>query len=228
MKKLFTVLLAGMMIVSLAACTGTNQEEASVPSPQSNVTESNVTESKVTESDVTESDPPESTASRDDETVKQPTPITKEINQVMTDPELGFTITVKQAIIDIPFDDPNIWYNGYRTGICVEVELTNDSEYATSLYDHNLKLLVDGKSVSTNSARVGSFQAYADENNLAALGSNGIKSGESASGWLFYYFDTGAGNNELVLRYSRRETKIVVIGGTDFTLPAMDVDVPIS
>ena len=227
MKKPFALLLAGMMLVSLAACTGDKREDEPVPFAQSSVTES-----VDTESDAAEDDLPESTASNDDETVKQPTPTTKEINQVITDPELGFTITVKQAIIDLPFDDPNIWYDGYRTGICVEVELKNDSEYATSLYDTDLDLYADGKFISTNGARIRNFQTYADENNLTALTSSGIASGESASGWLFYIFDTGAGDNELVLRYSRRETKITVIGGPDSgtssILPAMDIDVPIS
>ncbi len=219
MKKLFALLLAGLIAVSLAACTSGGDQGESTSTPQSS-----------SSTDGTEPSS-ESTESSDDETTAQPTPIKKEINQTVTDPELGYTITLKQAIVDIPFDDPNIWYNGYRTGVCVEVELKSDSKYSSGgLYDSDLKLLVNGTPVATNSARINSFKTYADENNLAALTTDGIQPGESASGWLFYYFETGSGDNELALRYSRQETKITVIGGSDggttSTLPAKDFDIP--
>ncbi len=218
MKKLFALLLAGLMAVSLAACTNGGDQGESTSAPQS---------SSSTDSTEPSSEPTESSG---DETTAQPTPIKKEINQTVTDPELGYTITLKQAIVDIPFDDPSIWYNGYRTGVCVEVELKNDSKYSSGgLYDSDLKLLVNGTPVATNSARINSFKTYADENNLVALTTNGIQPGESASGWLFYYFETGSGDNELALRYSRQETKIIVLGDYDgketSTLPAKDFDI---
>ena len=80
MKKPFALLLAGMMLVSLAACTGDKREDEPVPFAQSSVTES-----VDTESDAAEDDLPESTASNDDETVKQPTPTTKEIKMCIRD-----------------------------------------------------------------------------------------------------------------------------------------------
>ena len=217
-KRIFALLLAGLLSVSLTACGGEGEREASsAPATQSSSTDS--TESS-----------PEPTESSDPETAEQPTTTKQESNQNITDPELGYTITLKQAIIDIPFDNPDIWYNGYRTGVCVEVELRNDSEYTGRLYATDLKLLVNGNPVDTNSSRTSSLQHYADENNLTALTSTGVQQGESASGWLFYYYETGSGDNELALRYSRQETEITVIGGPDggtsSTLPAQDFDIP--
>ena len=49
------------------------------------------------------------------------------------------------------------------------------------------------------------------------------------SGWLFYYFDTGSGDNELALRYARMETEVSVIGGPEggssYTIPAENFDI---
>ena len=217
-KRIFALLLAGLLAVLLTACGEAGVPEASsAPATQSSSTNSPEPSSEMT-------------ASSDGEAVAQPTPTTKEINQTITDPELGYTITLKQAIIDIPFDDPDIWYNGYRTGVCIEVELKNDSEYTGGLFGTNLQLLVNGNPVTTNTARVSSFQTFADENNLTPLPSQGVLQGESASGWLFYYYETGSGDNELALRYSRPETEITVIGGPDggtsSSLPAQDFDIP--
>lgn len=216
-KVVFALLLAGMLVASLTACGSTGE---------SGVSSTAVSQSSSTDSEELSSAPVES---GDGEAAAQPTPARKEINQTITDPELGYTVTLKQAIIDIPFDDPDIWNDGYRTGVCVEVELKNDSEYTGRLYGTDLKLLVNGDPVSTSNSRINSFQTYADENNLTALTSSGVPQGESASGWLFYYYDTGSGDNELKLRYSREETKVTVIGGPDggtsSTIPAQDFDI---
>ena len=57
----------------------------------------------------------------------------------------------------------------------------------------------------------------------------GAGQGETVSGWLFYYFDTGSGDNELALRYGREETEVSVIGdadgGSSYTIPAEDFDI---
>ncbi len=216
-KVVFALLLAGMLVASLTACGSAGESEVSSTA---------VSQSSSTDSEELSSAPVES---GDGESAAQPTPTRKEINQTITDPELGYTVTLKQAIIDIPFDDPDIWNDGYRTGVCVEVELKNDSEYTGRLYGTDLKLLVNGDPVSTSNSRISSFQTYADENNLTALTSSGVPQGESASGWLFYYYDTGSGDNELKLRYSREETKVTVIGGPDggtsSTIPAQDFDI---
>lgn len=216
-KVVFALLLAGMLVASLTACGSAGESEVSSTA---------VSQSSSTDSEELSSAPVES---GDGESAAQPTPTRKEINQTITDPELGYTVTLKQAIIDIPFDDPDIWNDGYRTGVCVEVELKNDSEYTGRLYGTDLKLLVNGDPVSTSNSRINSFQTYADENNLTALTSSGVPQGESASGWLFYYYDTGSGDNELKLRYSREETKVTVIGGPDggtsSTIPAQDFDI---
>ena len=164
------------------------------------------------------------------EPAAQPTPTTREVNQTVTDEELGYTITLKQAIVDIPFDDADIWADGYRTGVCVEVELTNDSEYVTTLRGTDLSLVVDGEAVDTNLGRISTFQSFADENGLVALPTEGAGQGEAVTGWLFYYFETGSGDNELALRYSRMETEVSVIGGPEggssYTIPAEDFDIP--
>ena len=216
-KVVFALLLAGMLVVSLTACSGEGEQGvSSIAASQSSSTDSEEPSSALAESG-------------DGEAATQPTPTKKEINQTITDPELGYTVTLKQAIIDIPFDNPDIWNDGYRTGVCVEVELKNDSEYTGRLYGTALKLLVNGDPVSTSSSRISSFQTYADENNLTALTSSGVPQGESTSGWLFYYYDTGSGDNELKLRYSRDETKVTIIGGPDggtsSTIPAQDFDI---
>lgn len=163
-------------------------------------------------------------------TVEQPEPVEVEVNQTIVDEELGYTINFKQAIVDLPFDNANIWADGYRTGVGVEVELTNNSEYVAILYGSDLSLLVNGEKVSTIGNGISNFQTFADENGLVGLPTTGASQGESISGWLFYYFDTGSGDNELALRYSREETKVNVIGGADggsnYMIPAENFDIP--
>lgn len=203
---------SALLATTLVACGGTEQSPA--PEPES-------VESVEAEADSTEE--PEETE------VSQPTPTTVEVNQSVTDEEIGYTITLKQAIVDIPFDDANIWADGYRTGVCVEVELTNNSEYVATLRGTDLYLLVDGEEVDTNMSRISTFQTFADENGLTALSSEGAGQGETISGWLFYYFDTGSGDNELALRYARMETEVSVIGGPEggssYTIPAENFDI---
>lgn len=216
MKKLFAAALC--FVLALTLFTGCKNKPAE---SNTSVTDLESVNSRET------NNPSETEENTVGETAAQPTPITKEINQTVTDPELGYTITLKKAIIDIPFDDPNIWYNGYRTGVCVEVELKNDSEYSGRFYPTDLNLVVDG----TLATRIEYFKNYAAENNLSNLSLDGVQPGESTSGWLFFYFDTNTGYDELIFRYSRNETKITVIGGPDgganSTLPAKDFDIPI-
>lgn len=218
MNKKFVFLLILVMAITLFTACGNKEAESN--------TDINAAESVSNDEETTESVEAEEEGMEDEtETVAQPTPTTKEINQTITDAELGYTITLKQAIVDLPFDDPNIWYEGYRTGVCVEVELKNDSEYTGGLYASDLKLLVDGTPASNSN----NFKNYAAENNLTEIGLEGVQSGESMSGWMFFYFETGSGYDEMVLRYSRDETMITVIGGPDggtsSTLPAQDLDI---
>ena len=109
------------------------------------------------------------------------------------------------------------------------MELTNNSEYVATLRGTDLYLLVDGEEVDTNMSRISTFQTFADENGLTALPSEGAGQGETISGWLFYYFDTGSGDNELALRYARMETEVSVIGGPEggssYPLPAENFDI---
>lgn len=88
---------------------------------------------------------------------------------------------------------------------------------------------VAGEEVTTTTGRISTFQAFADENGLTELPAEGAGQGETVSGWLFYYFDTGSGDNELALRYGREETEVSVIGGADggssYTIPAEDFDI---
>lgn len=227
MKKIIVLLLAVITAVSLAACS----DKPSVNSTSS-VPDTNSIDSETLSSASEEGSKPQ-TGDNEDK-VSQPVPITKEINQTITDSELGYTITIKKAMLNIPFDadKQDLWYNGYRTGVCVEVELKNDSEYTGRLYDTDLQLVVNDTTVNTSSVRINTFQTFADENGLTACLSNGIQPGETASGWLFYYFDTGEGNNQLAMRYSRQETKITTIGGPNggesSTLPAMNKDIPLT
>ncbi len=111
------------------------------------------------------------------------------------------------------------------------MELTNDSEYVATLRDSDLCLLVDGEEVTTTTSRISTFQTFADENGLASLPSEGAGQGETISGWLFYYFDTGSGDNDLALRYTREETEVSVIGGPEggssYTIPAENFDIAI-
>lgn len=203
---------SALLATTLVACGGTERS----PAPESESVESVEAEA-------------DSTEEPEDTETSQPTPTTVEVNQSVTDEELGYTITLKQAIVDIPFDDANIWADGYRTGVCVEVELTNNSEYVATLRGTDLYLLVDGEEVDTNMSRISTFQTFADENGLTALSSEGAGQGETISGWLFYYFDTGSGDNELALRYARMETEVSVIGGPEggssYTIPAENFDI---
>ncbi len=233
-NRLCVWLTAGLLALSLAGCGGNGQAapEASEASGSAKSTETEALASEAeaqTSAAESEAAPEETEGGDAEEAAGQPTPVQKEINQTITDEELGYTITVKQAIIDIPFDDPSVWYDGYRTGVCVEVELKNDSEYTGGVFATDMSLLVNGEPVTTSLGRISTFQTYADENGLTSFDSSGVMQGESASGWLFYYFETGDGDNELGMRYSRPETEITVIGGQDggtsSILPAQDFDI---
>ena len=212
--KALGLVASALLATTLVACGATEQTPA--PEPES-------VESAETEADSTA----ESEDASDGTEASQPTPTTVEVNQSVTDEELGYTITLKQAIVDIPFDD--IWADGYRTGVAVEVELTNNSEYVATLRGTDLCLLADGEEVDTNMSRISTFQTFADDNGLTALPSEGAGQGETISGWLFYYFDTGSGDNELALRYARMETEVSVIGGPEggssYTIPAENFDI---
>ena len=212
-KRLMGATAAVLLATSLAACGGTDQTPATTE----------------TESDTESAEPAEDLEEETEDTAEQPSPTTVEVNQSVTDEELGYTITLKQAIVDTPFDDADIWADGYRTGVAVEVELTNDSEYVATLRDSDLCLLVDGEEVTTTTSRISTFQTFADENGLASLPSTGAGQGETISGWLFFYFDTGSGDNELALRYTREETEVSVIGGSEggssYTIPAENFDI---
>ena len=187
------------------------------------------TQTSTDSSSSTASSSAEEVASSAKAAAEEPEPVTIEVNDTIVDEEIGYTIDFKQAIVDLPFDNANIWANGYRTGVAVEVELTNNSEYVTTLYGSDLCLLVNGEKVNAIGNGVSNFQTYADENGLVPLSINGAGQGESISGWIFYYFDTGSGNNELALRYARDETRVDVIGGaaggTNYTIPAEDFDI---
>ena len=214
--RLAGVAATALLATSLVACGSTDQTPAA-PETQDEA------ESSETAEDLSEE--------TDEGATEEPTPTTVEVNQSVTDDELGYTITLKQAIVDIPFDDADIWADGYRTGVAVEVELTNDSEYVATLRGTDLCLLVDGEEVDTNTSRISTFQTFADDNGLTALPSEGAGQGETISGWLFYYFDTGSGDNELALRYTREETEVSVIGGSEggssYTIPAENFDIAI-
>ena len=212
-KRLMGATAAVLLATSLAACGGTDQTPATTE----------------TESDTESAEPAEDLEEETEDTAEQPSPTTVEVNQSVTDEELGYTITLKQAIVDIPFDDADIWADGYRTGVAVEVELANNSEYVATLRDSDLCLLVDGEEVTTTTSRIGTFQTFADENGLTSLPNTGAGQGETISGWLFFYFETGSGDHEFALRYSREETEVSVIGGPDggssYTIPAEDFDI---
>lgn len=174
----------------------------------------------------------EETADDTEAAAEQPEPVEIEVDQTIVDDQLGYTIAFKKAIIDLPFDNANIWADGYRTGVGVEVELTNNSEYVTILSGSDISLLVNGEKVNVVGGNGDSaFQTFAGENGLVGLPITGASQGESISGWLFYYFDTGSGDNELALRYTRQETKVNVIGGADggssYMIPAENFDVPL-
>ena len=212
-KRLMGATAAVLLATSLAACGGTDQTPATTE----------------TESGTESAEPAEDLEEEAEDTAEQPSPTTVEVNQSVTDEELGYTITLKQAIVDIPFDDADIWADGYRTGVAIELELTNNSEYVATLRGTDLCLLADGEEVDTNMSRISTFQTFADDNGLTALPSEGAGQGETISGWLFYYFDTGSGDNELALRYARMETEVSVIGGPEggssYTIPAENFDI---
>lgn len=214
--RLAGVAATALLATSLVACGSTDQTPAATE-----------TQDEAESSEPAE-DLPEETET-DEGATEEPAPTTVEVNQSVTDDELGYTITLKQAIVDIPFDDADIWADGYRTGVAVEVELTNNSEYVATLRGTDLCLLVDGEEVDTNTSRISTFQTFADDNGLAALPSEGAGQGETISGWLFYYFDTGSGDNDLALRYTREETEVSVIGGPEggssYTIPAENFDI---
>ena len=213
--KVITVAAAALLAISLVGCGPAEKMQA--PEDQESSADSSASAEEL--ADDTET------------TAEQPEPETVEVNQTIVDEELGYTIVFKQAIVDLPFDSADIWADGYRTGVGVEVELTNNSDYVTILSESDLSLLVDGKKVSAIEGNgIHNFQAYADENGLVGLPSGGVSQGESISGWVFFYFDTGSGDEELALRYSRDETKVNVIGGanggSNYMIPAEDFDIP--
>ena len=146
-------------------------------------------------------------------------PETKTINKSVTDSELGYTITVKKLVTNVPIDADSYYAtssNGY-VGVAVEVELKNHSEYTGGLYPSSLGLNVNGDGANRDSSM---FKDYIADNSITALGSSDSAArGTTKTGWLFFYTTDELEN--LVFRYTRRETKI--IGGD--TIPAKNFDI---
>lgn len=214
-KKTAVLAAIALLAISLVACGPAERTQAPEDSSSSADNSSSSAEELADDTETT---------------AEQPEPVEIEVDQTVVDEGVGYTIAFKRAIVDLPFDNANIWADGYRTGVCVEVELTNNSEYVTTLYGSDLDLLVNGEVVTTIGSGISNFQTFADENGLVALPDGGAGQGESISGWLFYYFDTGSGDNELALHYAREETKVSVIGGADggssYMIPAESFDIP--
>jgi hypothetical protein len=143
------------------------------------------------------------------------------VNQTITDPELGYTITVKNVIRNIPIDSTQA--DGFRsrnTGVGVEVDIANNSQYEAAFLMSSLSLIAGGQSRISGASIV---REYVADNNLPILETFRVPHGETASGWLFFTTDQDTSN--MVFRYSRREVRVGVIFGENFTIPAQDFDI---
>ncbi len=157
------------------------------------------------------------------EPAAEPTPTTHEINQIITDEALGYTVVVKQAIIDIPYNNPDAWANGYRTAVAVEIELQNNSELTGYLNTSDVRLLVGDRKISPTDS---SFSNFADANNLEPFAVSGVTSGETATGWMFFSFETANATDGIFVVYTRDETRILDLSTSEtVTLPAMELSV---
>ena len=63
------------------------------------------------------------------------------INETITDSELGYTITAKRAIFNVPFD--TLYQQESYKSVAVEVEIGNHSDYYNSFSAYGLELQIN-------------------------------------------------------------------------------------
>lgn len=127
--------------------------------------------------------------------------VEKSIDQKIVDEELGYTITVKRVMYNIPLDDD--WWAESSKSVAVEVEVDNHSLYMNSFSSYDLTININGQKVS-NSRNY--FEKYIEEKDMVLLPDSTAR-GSKSLGWiLFRYDDTLKG--EIKFIYERSEYKI--------------------
>lgn len=122
----------------------------------------------------------------DETNAEQPNIETKTINKTITDPELGYTVTAKQVIFNVPFDESDGYDQAaYKKSLAVEVTVANNSEYYNSFSSSDLELTINGQSQYHGDYE---FSEYISANSLTKLPMS-TSQGNSSTGWIFFSYD---------------------------------------
>jgi hypothetical protein len=140
------------------------------------------------------------------------------VNKTIEDAELGYTITVKQAVLNIPFDEE---YHTDESAIAVEVEIKNDSQYTSSFYSSSIMLNINGEDKYTSDY---SIKNYIRKQNMDALPSS-VAQGKTATGWIYTTYKNTSG--DIAVSYSRPDTKVYGGANSGTTIPAKKAEVGI-
>ncbi|MDR1032673.1 MAG: hypothetical protein LBL84_01525, partial [Candidatus Nomurabacteria bacterium] len=141
------------------------------------------------------------------------------INETINDTDLGYIVTVKQAVMNIPFDDS---YHSDENAIAVELEIKNDSEYSSSFYTSSIKLNINGEDKYLSDYGI---KNYISQQNMSALPSS-VAQGKTATGWIYATYDATNGN--VVVAYNRSDTKVYGGANNGTTIPAKKAEIKIT
>ncbi len=187
------IVLIGI-IVALVVVLGGNSNNSSINEPITSITSS--------------PSPTQSPSSSSSPIVSNPSKglVERKIDKIIEEADLGYTINVKRAVFNIPFDgDDDPVYNepsmsGLRredsyNSVGIEIEIENLSRYTSSFSTYDFKLMLDGQEHEKSDY---AFANYIDDNRLTVLPPT-VTLGKKVNGWVFFQYEiTQAGTPELI------------------------------
>lgn len=140
------------------------------------------------------------------------------VNEIISDSEMGYTIKVKRAIFNIPFDDG---FSSYDNAMAVEIEVENNSEYDNNFYTSDIGININGEDKYSDDYGI---SEYIQSNNMTELPMS-VAQGKKSSGWIFVqYNDT---NSDINLSYNR--SAMEVFGSNeDKIIPEKNVEIKLN
>jgi hypothetical protein len=152
------------------------------------------------------------------------TPTEKKLDQTLTDPDVGYTIKVNRVIRNVPFNANASYASEGNVGVLIELTVTNASKLSGSIDAYDLELVTGTGATESDYSYY--FTEYATSKGYTFLSDQSVKTGDTATVWVAYNIPKTAASS-LKLRYDRPETKVTVIGGDDYSIAALKVEVPI-
>jgi hypothetical protein len=148
---------------------------------------------------------------------------TVSVDESFSDTDLGYEFTINSAEINVPLDSSADEYiKKEEIGVFVELTGTNNSQYSSSIYYSDFKLL-DSSGRSYNNSDF-YLKDYVSKNSLPMFADKAIGRGDTATVWLAFTVPIDQ-VDDLSMRYKRRETKII---GSDNVIPELVKEIEIT